>query len=476
METSRLFATLLAGVATCGSAFASYGIYVGKNLTADGSVYLAGYGDEPSSHWLEIVPARDWPAGTMIKVGATAASNYPGELIEIPQVKRTAKYITMNYSAFAGFPAPITNGGFNEHHVAARDIWSPSREELRKMTPKPQRGLNYSDLSRIAMERAHTAREAVEIVGSLINQYGEATYGGNSHLFADREEGWILIEFAGGKGLWVAQRLGPHDIRVSRPGYIGEVPANYMDHPDFRGSTNLISFAVEQGWYDPKAGKPFNANLVYGDGKMRSEAVGMMEERLRKLAGRITLQDMIAAVRTPELTRDSAGYGQVAHLRKNVHPELGVLWVAATTSVTAPFIPYHIGVTDVPAEYQRHRYLTEGEASRFMDREWQGIESTRYAFAVFKRLFYLTSEHREEFLPEVTAALTDFESKLARGLPGVERMALKLFEAGEPELAREHLTYHSTTEAMNGLGLGEALSASIEARTKLKYGIRKPNH
>ena len=34
----------------------------------------------------------------------------------------------MNYSAFAGFPAPLTNGGLNEHHVAARDIWSPSRE------------------------------------------------------------------------------------------------------------------------------------------------------------------------------------------------------------------------------------------------------------------------------------------------------------------------------------------------------------
>ena len=38
------------------------------------------------------------------------------------------------------------------------------------MTPKPQRGLNYSDLSRIAMERARTAREAVEIVGELDRQ------------------------------------------------------------------------------------------------------------------------------------------------------------------------------------------------------------------------------------------------------------------------------------------------------------------
>src|SRR5262245_49555910 len=78
--------------------FASYGIYVGKNFTADASVFLAGYGDEPSSHWLEIVPRRDYPPNASIKVGGTAAARYPGVLIEIPQVAQTLRYITMNYS------------------------------------------------------------------------------------------------------------------------------------------------------------------------------------------------------------------------------------------------------------------------------------------------------------------------------------------------------------------------------------------
>src|SRR5688572_30719764 len=219
-RTTRILAAAVVFGAAGELVYASYGIYVGKKLTADGSVFLAGYGDEPSSHWLEIVPAREWPFRATIKVGATAASRYPGMLTEIPQVRNTAKYITMNYSSFAGFPAPITNGGLNQHLVAARDIWSPSRPELQKMTPNPQRGINYSDLSRIVMERARTAREAVEIVGQLVNKYGYATYGGNSHLFADADEGWVLIEFAGGRGLWVAQRLGVNDIRVSRPGYI----------------------------------------------------------------------------------------------------------------------------------------------------------------------------------------------------------------------------------------------------------------
>ena len=453
---------------------ASYGIYVGKNLTKDGSVFLAGYGDEPSSHWLEIVLSHTHKQDETITVGVTRKAIYPGEIMEIPQASKTNKYITMNYSYYAGFPAPLTNGGLNEYHVAARDIWSPSRDELRKMTPNPQYGPNYSDLSRIAMERATTAREAVEIIGGLIDKYGYSTYGGNSHLFADPNEGWIVINFAGGQGLWVAERLGPNDIRVSRPGYIGDIPLNYKEDLNYMGSDNLISLAVERGWYDPDSGEPFNINKVYGNGGMRSEKVVMIEDRLAARAPHITLHDMIQMVRTPEITRDSAGYGQVAHLRSSIHKELGVLWVAASSSVTAPFIPFHLGVKDVPPEYKKHRYLTAGEAAIFLDPDFLGRESTRYAFRIYKRLFYLACAHSDKFLPEVTEAFEGFEKKLILQQETIEKIALRLYESGEDELAQEYLTYCSNTAAMKGLRLAEALSRSIEARTKVLFGIREP--
>ena len=104
-------------------------------------------------------------------------------------------------------PAPLTNGGLNEHGVAVRDVWSPSSERLRAMTPADQRGLNYSDLARVVLERARTAREGVELIGELIARHGEATYGGNSHLIADAGEGWVVVEFAGGAGA-VGRRAG----------------------------------------------------------------------------------------------------------------------------------------------------------------------------------------------------------------------------------------------------------------------------
>ena len=220
----------------------SYGLYIGKNLTSDGHAWLAGYGDEPSSHWLEIIPKIKHKKGKKIIVGVSENSDMPGKLIKIPQISQTHKHIRVSYSYYLGVPAPITNGGLNEYGVAVRDIWSPSRKELIKMTPKNQKGLNYSDLARIVLERAKSAREAITIASNLIKKYGESTYGGNSHIFADSKEAWVMIQFAGGKGLWAAERLGPNSIRASRPGYIEEIPIHEKNNPYFLYSRNLIRF------------------------------------------------------------------------------------------------------------------------------------------------------------------------------------------------------------------------------------------
>jgi dipeptidase len=463
---------------TATPAFASYAIFVGSNLTEDGSTMLGGTGDEPSSHWLEIVPHRSWPAESKIKVGVDDRANFPGELIEIPQVKETARYITMNYSEWKGFPAPLTNGGLNEYGVAARDVWSPSRPELQKLTPNPQHGLNYSDLSRIVMERAHSAHEAVEIVGELIEKYGYATYGGNSHLFADAHEGWVLIDFAGGKGLWIAERLGPNDIRMSYPGYILEVPLDFKKHPDrFLGSANFISFAVSQGWYDPASGQPFNVNKIYQWGKERSPTVSLIEERLRlKTANaKLTLREFMDTVRDPLVSGDQSGYGQVAHLRSGLaHSDLNILWVAATGAVTTPFEPYWIGTQRVLPEYGKHRYLSSGEAERLVTRDFQIQEASDFAYVTFKRLMYYTCDKPDKFLPEVTEALAAFENQSIAEAPMVESRARKLFAVHEPEMARALLTAYTTQRAQEGLTLGRALLGSIEARHRLLFGFREP--
>ncbi|RRO14949.1 peptidase U34 [Saccharopolyspora rhizosphaerae] len=468
------------------SADKSIAFYVGKNRTDSGSTLLGGFGHEPSGHWLEIVPRQQHPPGATITVGATEEADLPGKLTQIPQAPETAKYITSNYSEFAGFPAPLTNGGLNEHGVAARDVWSDSRPELVAMTPPGQTGPSYSDLSRIAMERAHTAREAVEILGDLINRYGYTTYGGNSHLFADANEGWVFVEFAGGQGLWAAERLGPDDVRVSYPGYIGDVPTE-PGNPDFLGSPNLVDFAVQQGWWNPASGKPFNLQEVYGTpfpghpgkslptDKAPWRHPPTLEAELSRL-GKVSLVDMQRMVRDPRWSDDRSGYGHVAELRSDLpHPELATLWVANTAAVTAPYIPWHIGATDVPPEYGQHRYLTAGASANYLNPEYAAQEATRSATYLSKRLMYYTCDRPEVFLDRVTKAYEGFEAQMLAEIGDVQRRAADSYRAGNAPEARATLTDWSNRWAMNGVELTEHLVEQVEAETKERFGVRPPH-
>ncbi len=454
----------------------SYAIYIGKNHSATGHAWLGGYGDEPSSHWLEIVPAAEHPAGSLIKVGVGPDAAMPGVRTEIPQVATTHRHIRVSYSYFLGVPAPITNGGLNAAGVAVRDIWSSSRAELKEMTPADQTGPNYSDLARIVLERANTARQAVEIVADLIATYGESTYGGNSHIFADADEAWVMIQFAGGKGLWVAERLGPDAIRASRPGYVFEVPVAEPEHPDFMWSPNFVSMATEMGWYSSGL---FDANAIYGDGKGRWHGIKWIEDEMTRRAAlpeKIGLADVIWAVRTPKLTGDTAGYGQVVPLVTPVADALRMLWHAPVGAVAAPFAPVFVGQADVPAEFAAHRYLTVGESHRFMDMRKalsqgmdtvsgvvQGVEAARSAVYECKRLMYLMQIAGDKTLARMMRVFEKREAALVDKTRQMIGIASALAGMDRLDDACALLNYLSNTELNAGLDLVMALSSGLAA-------------
>lgn len=456
----------------------SYGIYIGRNHTADGQAYLAGYGDEPSSHWLEIHPAEDHATDATISVGVTPQADMPGRLSQIPQASRTARNIRVNYSYYLGVPAPLTNGGLNEYGVAVRDIWSTSRSELIDMTPKDQCGPNYSDLARIVIERAKTAREGVDLIAQLIADHGYSSYGGNSHIIADPDEAWVVIEFAGGKGLWVAERLGPDSIRASRPGYIGDIPLQPSD--DFLFPTHFFDTAIEHGWYDPDDGF-FNVNAVYGDGKHRWAGVKWIESLMHDVAKRpqkITLEDIFWSINTEKLTGDTAGYGQVVPLVHPKHAALRMMWYSPVGAVTAPLLPVFLGQTSVPAEYQQHRYLSYGESHRFQDVRKamatpdsvslvsQGVETAGSAVYAYKRLMHLAFQKPETILQEVRAHWSHVEASAHSELQDTMRTAIVLLEANEPELAAQLMTTFSHRKLAEALADCKVLADAAYIRLK----------
>jgi hypothetical protein len=462
----------------------SYGLYIGKNLTSDGHAWLAGYGDEPSSHWLEIIPKKKHKTGKKIIVGVTENADMPGKLIKIPQATKTHKHIRVSYSYYLGVPAPITNGGLNEYGVAVRDIWSKSRKELIEMTPKNQTGPNYSDLARIVLERAKSARDAVTIVSNLIKKYGESTYGGNSHIFADSNEAWVMIQFAGGKGLWAAERLGPDSIRASRPGYIEKIPIKEKNNPNFLYSDNLVQFCKKKRWY---SSGPFNVNKILGDRKGKWKGVKWIEGEIKKLVnrqGKIKLKDVMWSIRTPKLTGDSAGYGQVVPLIDPPHNDLRMLWHSPIGAVASSFSPVFIGQTIIPEEFMMHKYLTVGESHRFSDEGKknekdtlsfvsQDVESTISAVYECKRLFYLILQDKKRFFSVVSKAFENREKKLNNKTNKILKSAKSLLIKNKKNLCKNILNSFSSTELKNGLKLVQTLSKNIETIIRKSKGFTR---
>ena len=154
--------------------------------------------------------------------------------VEIPQVSET--YRSMGHSPWWiwGY-----EHGVNEHAVAIGNHTVFSREPVEE-TP----GLIGMDLVRLGLERGRSAREALEVIATLIEAHGQggaalapdgAGYH-NSFLLADPAEAWVLES---SNRRWAARRV--------------ERTACSNHHAladDWEiGSRDLESFARSEGWW-----------------------------------------------------------------------------------------------------------------------------------------------------------------------------------------------------------------------------------
>jgi dipeptidase len=149
----------------------------------------------------------------------------------------------------------------NEHQVVIGETTFTGREGL----INPDGVLPYWWLMRLALERARTAREAVEVIAALVEEYGYASEG-ESISIGDPNEAWLMEIIGpgpGGKGAhWVAVRIPDGYVCAhANKSRIGDFPLN--DKRDCLYSEKVISFAIEKGYYDPASGKPFNFNEAY---------------------------------------------------------------------------------------------------------------------------------------------------------------------------------------------------------------------
>lgn len=264
------------------SAFACTTMIAGKEASADGSVMVSHSDDGLADGSVIYVPAMNHKPGSKRAVyyshcaldfkpqwGATVSHRIvtkdrgPGydkkgvppsvPLGFIPQVAHTYAYFDANY------------GLMNEHQLSIGECTDKA-----KVHPEPEPGkrIFYSaELSRVALERTRNAREAIKLMGELIEKYGY--YGtGETLLVADPNEGWVMemagYDMDGKDGVWVAQRVPDDRVFVAANQFrIREV---IPDSKEMMFSKNIFAVARQKGWWNPSMG-PLDFTSVYGDGE-----------------------------------------------------------------------------------------------------------------------------------------------------------------------------------------------------------------
>lgn len=244
--------------------FACTTMIVGKDASKDGSVFVAhSDDDELLDQRIVYVPAMDHPpnskrpvyddpaafGGSNVRyVGTSRGPGYVNENLPqskplgyIDQVPHTYAYFDGNYAIM------------NEHQLVFGECTNGA-----KFQPKPEPGkrIFYSaELSRVAAERCTTAREAITLMGKLIEEHGY--YGtGETLLVGDTKEAWVFEMCAvPGRtaGLWIAKRVpDDHVFAAANEFRIREIDP---EDPDLMYTKDLFKIAQEVGWWDPEDGK-----------------------------------------------------------------------------------------------------------------------------------------------------------------------------------------------------------------------------
>ncbi|MBR5205949.1 MAG: C69 family dipeptidase [Alistipes sp.] len=141
-----------------------------------------------------------------------------------------------------------TLGNSNEHSLFITETTFGGRPELED----PKGGIDYGSLIYITLQRAKTAREAIDIIVDLANTYGYAS-SGESFSLIDTEEAWIMELIGKGpedKGIvWVARRIpdgyvSAHANQARITTFPWNDPENCIYAPD------VADVARKFGWFD----------------------------------------------------------------------------------------------------------------------------------------------------------------------------------------------------------------------------------
>jgi len=239
------------------------GFIIGRQLTKDGTTLFGRTEDYPyypnggkhNKNYV-VVDAKNYKEGDKIQDESNGFT-YPHAASEM---KYTATYDSARGDGSNG---AFGEHGFNEAGVSmtATVTAIPNKKVLAK-DPLKEDGLPEAAMLDVILPRAKTAREAIELLGKVIEEKGSAE--GNTVVVADQNETWYMEILSGHQ--YVA-------VKVPEDKYAVFANTYYLGHVDLNDKENVIAskdvekVAKESGSYKTDKDGNFHIAKSYGPEK-----------------------------------------------------------------------------------------------------------------------------------------------------------------------------------------------------------------
>ena len=229
----KRFFTSMAVCTIVASAFACTNFIVGKKASTDGSVICSYNADSYGAYMpLYHYPAAKHQKGDKRKVYEWDTNKYLGEIDEALETYNVV-------------------GNINEWQVTIGETTYGGREEMADSTGI----IDYGSLIYIALQRSKSAREAIQVMTSLVEQYGYCSEG-ETFTICDPNEAWIMEMQGCGpdrsvskeRTVWVAMRV-PDDCICAHANQSRIGKFDMKDKQNVLYSKNVIKFARKKGWF-----------------------------------------------------------------------------------------------------------------------------------------------------------------------------------------------------------------------------------
>lgn len=240
---------LLLAMSCISSAFACTGVYVGKDVSEDGSTYVGRSEDIGNLYdkMFGVAPAQDWEEGAMYKDAYGFEMPYPSHTYAHTYVKDSplyeetltdedGNYISVAYAA----------GGQNEKGVSiSATVSTYYNEQAEAADPLVETGICEISIPSVLLGGAATAKEAVDLLADIIDTYGAGEC--NSLMISDKTETWYFEIVSGHQ--YAAVKLPADKVSV-QPNIMLLGVIDVKDTENVVASANLIKVAEENGFLE----------------------------------------------------------------------------------------------------------------------------------------------------------------------------------------------------------------------------------